>query len=434
MQIKARVDHWLRTNSSVSDLTHSFSVSGLKTDLGVAQMDGSDQLFKRVDLFNQMRDNSGMFLLNKETEEFFNVATPLGGLSELQAQSLEFICAASGLPLLKFTGISPSGLNATSEFEMKSWYENVHAYQEQLFRPNLTTVINFAMLNIWGHTDPDITFAFEPLHSLDEVQLATVRKTESDTHQTYVDLGAVSPEEVRRAIAGDPDSVYQGLDPDDLPDLREEEIEGLAIKGATPVIDPADEEAEPSAEDEAFAFDRASIREIDVDGRLHVGSCNISREGCAPYLGREVPSWESFGLNPDQIYMFYRDPLELRQAISSFNKMPILDRHWPAFGDNFASEVQRFVVGATGESAVFEPPYLKNSLCVWSADAIDLIQSGDKCELSCGYRWVPVLEPGITADGVRFAGRMTQLQGNHLALVDRGRNPGCAVAQEGEDD
>src|SRR5258707_8155228 len=43
MQVKARVDHWLRTNQSVSDLTHSFSVSGLKTDLGAANMEGAEQ-------------------------------------------------------------------------------------------------------------------------------------------------------------------------------------------------------------------------------------------------------------------------------------------------------------------------------------------------------------------------------------------------------
>src|SRR5258708_10661727 len=100
MQVKDRVGKWLSNNKSVSDLTHSFSVSGLKTDLGAANMEGAEQLFKRAEMFNAMRDNSGLFLLNKETEEFFNVATPLGGLSVFQAQCLEFICSAPGLTLI----------------------------------------------------------------------------------------------------------------------------------------------------------------------------------------------------------------------------------------------------------------------------------------------------------------------------------------------
>ncbi len=457
MQIKARVDHWLRTNSSVSDLTHSFSVSGLKTDLGAAQMDGSDQLFKRVDLFNQMRDNSGMFLLNKETEEFFNVATPLSGLSELQAQSLEFICAASGLPLLKFTGISPSGLNATSEFEMKSWYETVNAYQEQLFRPHLTTVINFAQLNIWGHTDPTIGFVFEPLHSLDETQLATIRKTEADTDQILVDIGALSPAEIRQRIAGDADTPYQGLDPEDLPDLRAEEEAGLEPQGghAEPIAEE-DSEAEDDASEDLqdmvsridravkdplpgggkraidIALDRESIRELDQHGRLHCSLVNISCANISQYLGKEIPGWEQLGLSPEKVYRLYRDPMELQKAAQSLNRQPVLDAHIPVYADNYEQEVQAHTIGSTGESARWEAPWLQNSIVIWSQEAIAAIETGAACELSAGYHYRPVMVAGEW-EGQSFDGSMVDISFNHVATVPMGRNPGCSVGQVGDE-
>jgi hypothetical protein len=40
------------------------------------------------------------------------------------------------------------------------------------------------------------------------------------------------PAEVRKSVATDPESRYQGINPDDVPDLLEEEEEGLEPKGA----------------------------------------------------------------------------------------------------------------------------------------------------------------------------------------------------------
>ena len=36
------------------------------------------------------------------------------------------------------------------------------------------------MLHLWGEVDQEITFAFDPLWSLDEERMAAKRKTEAD--------------------------------------------------------------------------------------------------------------------------------------------------------------------------------------------------------------------------------------------------------------
>lgn len=110
---KPYVENWLRTRQSVSDLIHSFSVSGLKTNLAstIAEV-GADPLLKRIALFNRTRDNRGLLMIDKESEEFFNVSTPLGTLDHLQAQSQEQMASVNGIPLVVLLGITPSGLNA----------------------------------------------------------------------------------------------------------------------------------------------------------------------------------------------------------------------------------------------------------------------------------------------------------------------------------
>jgi hypothetical protein len=180
----------------------------------------------RAQLFNELRDNLGVMLIDT-SEEFSNVSAQLGSLDALQAQSQEHMASIPGIPLVKLFGISPHGLNASSEGEIRVFYDWIHAFQDVLFRPNLMTIFNIVQLNEFGQIDPDISFDFEPLWSLSEKEVAEVRKTEAETDQLYIDSGVIQPGEARERIAADHDSPYHGLDPDELPDLREELAGGL---------------------------------------------------------------------------------------------------------------------------------------------------------------------------------------------------------------
>jgi hypothetical protein len=167
-----------------------------------------------------------------------------------------------------------------------------------------------------------------------------------------------------------------------------------------------------------FAFDRApSVRTYDVDGRLHVASANISKANVCGYLGREIPDYQSLGLDADRTYQLFRDPEELAKAAPSFNGVPLLSKHVPVSADDHQPDL---VVGAVS-NPVFAAPYLTAaSLVVWSRDAIDAIEDGSQRELSSAYRYRCVLEPG-TFDGVRYAGRMVDLSADHVCLVTEGR-------------
>jgi hypothetical protein len=165
-----------------------------------------------------------------------------------------------------------------------------------------------------------------------------------------------------------------------------------------------------------LAFDR-SVRTVDVDGRLRVGLSRISKSNVCPYLGREIPGAEALGLLPDQIYMLLRDPVELAKAADSFNSLPLLSKHVPVTADDHQPDL---VVGSTGTDAAFDGTYLTNSLVVWESVAIAGIQSKEQCELSCAYRYTPDMTPG-TFEGIEFVGRMTNIIGNHVALVETGR-------------
>ena len=170
-----------------------------------------------------------------------------------------------------------------------------------------------------------------------------------------------------------------------------------------------------------LAFDRSS-RRIDADGRLHVDRSHISKATVNPYYGKEIPGFDGLGLAPDQVYRLLRDPVELERGATTFARLPILSKHVHITVESMADdeEQKKLVVGSVGSEITFAAPYLDADLCIWDAAAIAGIETDKVRELSCAYRYVPVMEPG-EFEGQHYDGRMTDIQGSHLALVEVGR-------------
>jgi phage-related protein (TIGR01555 family) len=177
-------------------LIHSFSVWILLMDLAQLAAAGGAKLVEKIKRFITLRDNKGVVLLNKDTEALENRSVPLAGIPELQAKSQEMICGVSRIPVVKYLGIQPAGLNASSEGELTVWGDYIRAQQEFFFRPHLQTVIDFIQLSKWGDIDEDITFGFEPLEEMDELQKAQIEKTKADTDAILAnECGAIGPED-----------------------------------------------------------------------------------------------------------------------------------------------------------------------------------------------------------------------------------------------
>ena len=211
--LKAYVDNWLRTRQSVSDLVHSFSALVLKSNLQAQLQSGEawDSIWARMNRANQSRDNKGVWVIDKDTEELDNVMTSLANLDKLQAQSQEQIASIAGIPLVVLLGVTPSGLNASSDGEIATFHTNVHAEQERFFRKNLRVVINAVQMDTFGSIDPAIGFEFNPLGDADPLEDATIRKTEADTAAVYISAGVISNQEERDRLAEQEGGLYGGL-------------------------------------------------------------------------------------------------------------------------------------------------------------------------------------------------------------------------------
>ncbi|MCS6499035.1 DUF2213 domain-containing protein [Burkholderia thailandensis] len=181
----------------------------------------------------------------------------------------------------------------------------------------------------------------------------------------------------------------------------------------------------PNKDEIIAAFDKATVRSFDKDGRMRVSISRISKADVNPYWGREIVGGDELGLDPDRVYNVLRPPEELEKAAATFNTLPILLVHKHVSADDPKNEL---IIGTTGSNAAFDGQYLTNDLAIWDGEYIEKIKSEEQRELSSSYRYKPVIKSG-TYNGAQYDIVMTEIIGNHVALVVEGRaGPEVTVA------
>ena len=175
-----------------------------------------------------------------------------------------------------------------------------------------------------------------------------------------------------------------------------------------------------------ITFDgEASTRRKDANGFLHVGLSPITKEQVVDYYGIEIPDWKDLGLEPTKKYRGYRPADEIQKGAETFNGLPLLLDHHPESAEKPQKEHR---VGSVGTDAEWKEPYLFNTMTITDKAAIDAVENGDYRQISCAYRYAPDFTPGeFSGDPYDFV--MRDIQGNHVALVQKGRaGPDVIVA------
>lgn len=248
--MESSVFKWLRTSNSISDLIHNFSVMVLKTDMTdilSGKPDKPGGLMDRAALFIAGRDNQGLTVLDMAKEDLGAVNVPLAGLDKLQAQSQEQQAAPCHIPLVKLLGVTPTGLNASSEGEIKVFYDFVRACQQKFFNENLNIILQILQLHLFGEIDDAISFEWVSLTAPTVKELSEIRKSNAETDAIYIDKGVISPDETRKKVNADPDSGYSNLSGDapTPPDIEGMETQhDLGEKSAETAHERGEESAE----------------------------------------------------------------------------------------------------------------------------------------------------------------------------------------------
>ena len=166
---------------------------------------------------------------------------------------------------------------------------------------------------------------------------------------------------------------------------------------------------DPKRQDGAVATVDPDTGFLRVDARL-------TRVGVFTYGDREGNTWGELRTEDE---VFNED------ALRSFELAVLTDDHPAEFVT--AANVKDVQVGNTGTDVRRDGDFMVASILVTDPHTIAKIRDG-KTELSCGYTATVIQDTGVADDGTPFAGRQTQIRGNHVAVVDKGRaGPECRL-------
>jgi len=233
-----------RLSQIISDYAQSNdSVGGVLLDFrqGVMKMKGladkvaagfEKEITDRLEILNTTRSILNTAVIDADSEDYIQQASPLTGVKDLLIQINNRLVAATDMPHTIILGESPSGLGATGQSEKDDYYAKVGQLQENKIRPCLEylielikaqKVINFSTKENKGG------FNFLPLKKQAEKEKAETRKITAETDQIYWNMGSVSEKEIREnRFGGEKYSAETEIDdtdtiPDDELDLPEDE-------------------------------------------------------------------------------------------------------------------------------------------------------------------------------------------------------------------
>ncbi len=149
------------------------------------------------------------------------------------------------------------------------------------------------------------------------------------------------------------------------------------------------------------------------DGYLVVDAL-IARTGVQIYSGREMARPD---LNTVRVY---RSPEEVfsDSAMASFTHRPVTNDHPSELVSS--RNWKQHSVGMTGDLAAQAGKYIRVPFTLMDQSTIDDVDGG-KRELSGGYLCEIDWTPGTTPEGEVYDAQQRKIQGNHLAVVARGR-------------
>ncbi|AWD92401.1 hypothetical protein [Xanthomonas phage Carpasina] len=188
------------------------------------------------------RDNHAVKVLGKdEVMEQFD--TSLTDFDSIIMNQFQLVAAIAKTPATKLLGTSPKGFNATGEFESKSYHEELGSIQTHTMQPMVDR--HYLLLCLSEGIEAELEVVWNPVDTPTAKELAELNDKKADTRQKYVNMGSVSPDEVRDTLRDDDRSGFNHLSDEDAEETpggspeNLEYLEGASAMGMPGATVPA---------------------------------------------------------------------------------------------------------------------------------------------------------------------------------------------------
>lgn len=194
------------------------SVQAIYSMKGLAQMlstdDGENNVLKRLQVIDMARGLLNSIAIDSDGENYDFKVAQFSGVRDVIDATCNMLSALTNIPQTILFGRSPAGMNATGKSDFESYYNYVERIQKLMLKRSLRDLLDVVfragVASGEIQEEPNYKLKFNPLWSLSETEQAAVDQTKAQTAQikaqtaqTYVDMQALDPSEVRRRLAAD---------------------------------------------------------------------------------------------------------------------------------------------------------------------------------------------------------------------------------------
>ncbi len=190
---------WTAATHLLSDASQG--VYKVKNLLDMIAGNNKDELMTRMAIVDETRSTARMLLADADTESFERTHTPFGGIPEMLDRVVQRLAAAARIPVTVLMGMSPAGMNATGESDMRQWYDKIRTQQANVAAPRLKRLVTL-LLAARGKTDLSVEIKFRPLWQPTALEEADRRLAIAQTDDIYHTMGALLEEEIRESRWG----------------------------------------------------------------------------------------------------------------------------------------------------------------------------------------------------------------------------------------
>jgi phage-related protein (TIGR01555 family) len=186
-------------------------VTGLFSDMAEFELN--------MQTFINNRDNYGVKIIANE-DEMTRLDTTLSDLDVVIMTQYQIVAAAANVPATKLLGTSPKGFNASGDYEIKSYYDELESIQAHGMTPLLDRhheiLMRSEIMPQLGLSAPlEVNIVWNAADTPSEAEWADINLKKAQTGQILMATGAIDGRDERIRLMNDPDSCYTGLEPID---------------------------------------------------------------------------------------------------------------------------------------------------------------------------------------------------------------------------
>jgi phage-related protein (TIGR01555 family) len=159
-------------------------------------MDGGpleQEVRARYALAATMKGINGMLVLDGK-ETYNQKSASFATLPDIMDRMFQNAAGAADIPTTRLFGMSPGGMNATGESDLRNYYDGIASDQELEMRPAVSELDEAMIRSALGSRPDAIHYEWAPLWQLSAKEQADIFSTKANAARTIVGTGGMSPE------------------------------------------------------------------------------------------------------------------------------------------------------------------------------------------------------------------------------------------------